>query len=117
MSIADESLRLTGLFEAELLTELMLRYWNHPRADEPAFRANLLESAAEILQMAVTGTSLIEDMKPENTNLVVALWCAEVNALDGRQEDSVAVFEERRKWTETIRRALPSCFCDPDLLP
>ena len=47
MSIARASLKLSGLFEAELLLELMLRYWNHPLADDRDFRNNLLENAAE----------------------------------------------------------------------
>lgn len=45
-SIAKACLQMTGLFEAELLTELMLRFWNHPLAEDEDFRSSLLEAAA-----------------------------------------------------------------------
>ena len=32
--IAQISLNFTGLYESELLVELMLRYWNHPNAND-----------------------------------------------------------------------------------
>jgi hypothetical protein len=54
MSIAEESLRMSGLFEAELLTELMMRHWNHPLANELEYRTALLETAAEILRLAIS---------------------------------------------------------------
>lgn len=116
MSIAEESFRYSGLFEAELLLELMMRYWNHPHADNTIFRTNLLETAVEVLRLAIAGTSSVEGVKPEKMNLVAAIWCAEVLALDGVQEDSIATAELRKQWTEKVRRAVPSCFCDPDML-
>ena len=39
MSIAKESLRMTGLFEAEVLVELMLRHWKHLLATDRDFCA------------------------------------------------------------------------------
>ncbi len=116
MTIAEESFRFSGLFEAELLLELMLRYWNHPRADDPLFRSNLLENAAEILRLAISGSSLVDGVAAEKMNLVAEIWCAEVSSLDGVQEDSVEVVDKRHRWTETLRRSVPSCFCEPDSL-
>ncbi len=116
MSLAEESLRITGLFEAELLVELMLRHWNKPHAENPTFRASLLESCAEILQLAVNGTSLIEGLKPEKMNLVAAAWCAEASALDHVEGETQEVIEQRHQWVDRLRRAVPSCFCDPKFL-
>jgi len=50
MAIADESLKYAGLFEAELLLELMLRHWSHPFASDANFRNELLETAVGVLQ-------------------------------------------------------------------
>ena len=49
-SVAKLSLQLTGLFEAEVLVELMLRQWKHPLADQTEFRDQLLEQAADVLR-------------------------------------------------------------------
>jgi hypothetical protein len=46
-SIAKACLRMTGLFEAELLTELILRHWGHPLASDGEYRSQLLEAAAQ----------------------------------------------------------------------
>ena len=116
MSLAEESLKLTGLFEAELLIELMLRHWNHPHAANPTFRASLLENSVEVLQLAVNGTSLIEGLKPDRMNLVAAVWCAEASALDRVEGESPRIIEQRKNWVDTVRRAVPSCFCDHELL-
>jgi hypothetical protein len=116
MSLAKESLKLTGLFEAELLIELMLRQWDHPHAANPVFRASLLENSAEVLQLAVNGTSLIEGLKPERMNLVAAIWCAEASALDRVEGEWPKTIEQRKIWVDAVRRAVPSCFCDPELL-
>ncbi|HEY2759871.1 MAG TPA: hypothetical protein VGI75_03990 [Pirellulales bacterium] len=116
MSIAEESLRMSGLFEAELLTELMMRHWNHPHANEPEYRTALLETASEILRLAISGTSAIDGVRSDKMNLVAALWCAEINFIDGFHEIDSANIEQRKAWTEAVRRAVPSCFCDPDFL-
>ena len=70
--IAKVSLDFTGLYESELLTELMLRFWNHPNADDADFRNTLLETAAEALRAAVAGQQLIEGLAPNQMNLVSA---------------------------------------------
>ena len=36
-TIAEASLEFTGLFEVEVLLELMLRFWGHPLADNRKF--------------------------------------------------------------------------------
>lgn len=116
MSVADESLRLTGLFEAELLVELMLRYWQHPYAENVAFRQDLLEAAAEVLKASLAGQRLLKEMSPENMNLVAAAWYAESSSLDAEPNHSSVDHTSRREWTERVRRSVPSCFCNPDLL-
>ncbi len=116
MSIAQESLRLTGLFEAELLVELMLRYWRHPYADDVGFRQDLLEAAAEVLKASVADQQLLQEIAPQNMSLVAAVWYAESSSLDAAASLSTANNNERREWTEMVRRSVPSCFCDPDLL-
>jgi len=120
MSIASLSLKLTGLYEAELLIELMLRYWKHPFADDVGFRSDLLENAAEALRMAVDGQSLILDVPAKKMNLVAAVWYVEWAALDAEGTGGLAgspQSNQRKEWLETVRRAVPSCFCSPDLLP
>jgi len=117
MSIARQSLKLTGLFEAELLVELMLRYWPHPLADDEFFRGDLLERAAEALQLAVRGTELISGLPGDKMNLVAAVWFAEKASLEAPDASSLPHVSAREDWLEAILRALPSCFCDPELLP
>ena len=115
-TIAELSLVFTGAFESELLTELMLRHWSHPLADEVDFRNHLLESAAEILGESVTGVRFIADLGPEHMNLVAALWLAESAMLENVGSLSIDQRADRETWLATVRRALPSCFCDPELL-
>jgi hypothetical protein len=114
-SIAKRSLKYTGLFEAELLVELMLRFWKHPLAGDADFRHDLLESAAQALRAAVAGQQLIQGLPPEAMNLVSAIWYAEWSAVTNTMQGKPAEGKGRRKWLETIRRSLPSCFCDPKL--
>lgn len=116
MSIAEESLRYAGLYEAELLLELMLRYWTHPFANDAYFRNQLLETAAGVLELAVSGTSVLSDVAAENMNLVAAIWAAEWSALERPGSDSLQSLEQRRVWLDTVRRAVPSCFCNPEML-
>ena len=115
-SIAKACLRFTGLFEAELLVELLLRYWKHPLADDREFRSALLEAAAEILQASVAGQRLFQDIHPRNVNLVAAIWYAESQATNDRSESKPAERKLRKKWLNSVLRAVPSCFCDPELL-
>lgn len=112
MSISEESLRCSGLFEAEVLVELMLRFWKHPFADDSDYRNDLLEGAAEALRAAVSGQQLIEGLQAEDTNLVAAIWYVEWNAV-ANEADMGSELPARRQWLDTVRRSLPSCFCDP----
>jgi hypothetical protein len=120
MSIASLSLRISGLFEAELLLELMLRHWQHPLANDPDFRNLILENAAEALRSAVSGQQLFDDVPAKKTNLVAAIWYAEWSSVNtehpGSQSDQI-LWASRKDWLDRVRRALPSCFCSPDLLP
>ncbi len=116
MTIAENSLNLTGLFEAELLVELMLRYWRHPLADDADFRQCLLEAAAGVLKASVHGQQLLEELPAQHMNLVAAVWYAEASSLDAEPNPSGEHYEKRREWSDTIRRAIPSCFCNPELL-
>ena len=114
-SIAEKSLDLCQLFEAELLLELMLRYWAHPRADDREFRSHLLETATEVLREAVGGASFIEGVVPSNMNFVAAVYYAETRSFE-ESADTPSAKKARQDWLATIGRSLPSCFCDPDLL-
>jgi hypothetical protein len=115
-SIARACLGLTGLFEAELLIELLLRFYEHPLAKDADFRASLLEGAAEALRASVSGQRLFDDLAPANVNFVAALWYAESLALSSSSDPVASEGDGRRKWLETIPRVLPSCFCDPKFL-
>lgn len=115
-SIAKACLRLTGLFEAELLTELLLRFWNHPQANDAEYRSALLEAASEVLRASIGGERLFEDLEPKNVNFVAAVWYAESVSVDEPGEATASERKLRRKWLNAVLRALPSCFCNPDLL-
>jgi hypothetical protein len=111
MSIAKRCLAFSGLFEAELLTELMLRYWNHPFAADADFRSELLERAASALRTCLAGQALMKDIPPLHMNFVAALWYAEWSDVEAGSQDP-----DRRQWLERVQKALPSCFCGPDRL-
>lgn len=115
-SVAKACLRFTGLFEAELLTELLLRYWHHPLADDADFRAALLESAAEILRVSAAGESLFADLKPQNVNFVAAVWHAESVSLAASGESNSDERAQREKWLASLLKSIPSCFCNPERL-
>src|SRR5687767_2128123 len=98
-SIAKACLRFTGLYEAELLVELLLRHWNHPQADDGVFRAALLEAAAEVLRASVDGERLFQEIKPQNVNFVAAVWYAESQAVESADlADSERKL--RREWLD-----------------
>ena len=115
-SNAKACLRFTGLFEAELLTELMLRYWDHPLADDREYRSALVEATAEVLRSSADGEKLFEDLKPQNVNFVAAMWYAETMTVDSPREVSAKERRLRQQWLDKIQRAIPSCFCNPDML-
>lgn len=116
MSIAKESLRMTGLFEAEVLVELMLRFWKHPLAENEEFRSQVLEVAVEALRAAAKGHQLIEELPAKDMNLIAAIWYVESVSLQADPQISKAEYRARKKWLRSIRHALPSCFCSADLL-
>jgi hypothetical protein len=112
-SIAERCFALTGLYEAELLIELMLRHWGHPKAGDSDFRNELLESAVEVLKSSIGGEELIEGIPPSQVNLVMAIWFAEWNSLNqGLGQEQAA----RREWLEKVKRSIPSCFSEQDAL-
>jgi len=115
-SIAKACLRLTGLFEAELLTELMLRYWDHPLADDAEYRNALLEATAEVLRASAEGEKLFDDLQPHNVNFVAAMCYAESLTVASPGEISAKERRLRKQWLTKVQKAIPSCFCNPDLL-
>ena len=115
-SIAKQSLRLTGCFEAELLVSLLLAKWQHPLANDNEFSLNLLESAAEVLRASVHGDRLFQEISPTNVNLIAALWYAEATTLSADPSIPSPERAAREAWLEALRRTIPSCFCEPDLL-
>jgi hypothetical protein len=115
-SIAERSLDLASLFEAEVFVRLMLKSWNHPLADDAEFANDLLEIAANALRDATQGTTIIEGLPAESTNFIAAIWYAEEGSLVA--ETNQTILEARLAWLAGVRRAVPSCFCDPsDLQP
>jgi hypothetical protein len=114
MSVAKKCLAFSGLFEAELLIELMLRYWSHPLAADEEFRNELLEGAAHVLRSCVGGHQALEDIPAKQMNFVAAVWYVEWRSLNDGADDPN---RRRRKWLEQLRQSLPSCFCPPDSLP
>jgi len=113
MSLAEQSLALSGLFEAEVLVELMLRYWRHPSAEDKDFRNELLEGAAAVLRSCVSGQKVLADIPAEQMSFIAAVWYVEWNALADTQDQK----GQRQAWLERVRKALPSCFCPPECLP
>ncbi len=114
MSVAKKCLAFSGLFEAELLVELMLRYWEHPLAADAEFRNSLLESACEVLRSSIAGQRFMEDIPPKHMNFVAAVWYVEWAALNSGEAEKKG---QRRKWLDRVHKAVPSCFCSPDSLP
>jgi hypothetical protein len=115
MSIADDSLRFCEMFEGELLTELMLRYWGHPLAADVEYRDGLVENAAKAIRMSLDGEKLVEGLRPAQMNFVAAVWYAEWAGLQGSSpEIPAAEFRQREAWLAALRRAVPCCFCNQE---
>lgn len=113
-SIAQMSLTLAGLFEAEVLTELLLWRWNHPLRNDAEFRNNLLEDAAAALRRAIGGERLFGSVPASQTNLIAAIYYAEWTSLSDCGADPGGA---RQRWLDQLRRSLPSCFCPQEDLP
>jgi len=112
-STAERCLQMTGLFEAEALVRLMLMRWDHPFANDPDFASNLLEDASQILRESIQGERVLDGVSPEDVNLIAAIWCAEHRVVDPGRDDPDTL-GAREAWLKAVRRAMPSCFCDPD---
>ena len=113
-SIAEQSLAVAVLFEAEVLTELLLWRWDHPLKNDVDFREGLLEDAAAVLRRAVSGEKFIESVPGTEMNLIAAIWYVEWSWLASGDRDSNGA---RRRWLDDVRRAIPSCFCSQSDLP
>ena len=107
------------MFEGELLTELMLRYWQHPLAEDAEFRNDLIENATKALRLSIEGNNLIEGLPPEYISFIAALWYAEWSSLQNASAEEIpeSVLQKREACLRALRRAVPSCFCNPDDLP
>jgi hypothetical protein len=113
MSIAKNALRLASFFEAEVLVNLMLRFWKHPQYEKPGYASVLLDTASEVLLASSKGEKLIEDMKPADVNLIAAIVYAETSTLAGDPSIDRKDRMARQRWIAKVRRALPSCFTNP----
>lgn len=118
MSTANDSLRFCQMFEGELLTELMLRYWEHPLAEDAEYRNGLIENAAKAIRMSMDGERLMEGLQPSQMNFVAAVWYAEWTSLQSTSSEiPAAELHQREAWLKAVRGAVPSCFCDQNDLP
>ncbi len=115
MSVVQTAYTFCSSFEGELLLELMLKYWYHPLCEDADFRNQLLESAAEVLKASMDGEHLLEDVPPEQVNFVAAVYYAESSSTQSLATHVASEqIEARLRWLETVRRTLPSCFCDQE---
>ena len=113
-SIAENSLAAAGLFEAEVLTELLLWRWDHPLKHDAEFRNNLLEDATTALRRAIAGEQFIESVPAAEMNLIAAIYYVEWNSISNGDGGP---YVARRQWLDHVRRSLPSCFCSQADLP
>ena len=103
-------LAFAQLFEAELLVELLLRYWKHPFGDDKSYRQALLHQTTEVLEDSVRGNQLMEEIPPAQMNFVAALWYVEWLSVETNPGDENSTL--RKDWLDAIRKSLPSCFCN-----
>jgi hypothetical protein len=87
----------------------MLRHWDHPFANDPDFRDQVLEAAVEWLKASVDGKVLMDGIPADEMNLVLAIWYAEWSSVQAGDDDEIP---KRAHWLEAVRHAIPSCFCD-----
>jgi hypothetical protein len=116
MTAAETALTFTGTFEAEVLVELMLRFWKHPLANDADFRNVLLESAAEALRASIAGQVLIEGLNANEMNLIAAIWYVEWSDVSMSVADDDQSTNDRHNWLDAVRHALPSCFTNAEFL-
>jgi len=112
---AKQCLAICPLFEAELLLQLMLTHWRHPFADVESFRQDLLESATELLTRASDESCteiFIEGLPTQELNFVAAVWYSEWCSVNDDENER----KPREVWLNSIRKALPSCFCSTGFL-
>jgi hypothetical protein len=102
------------MFEAEVLTELLLWRWEHPFKNDREFCENLLGNAATALRHAVAGEQLIDTVPAAETNLIAAIYYVEWCSISSGEADTDGT---RRQWLDHVRRSLPSCFCAQSDLP
>ena len=105
------------MFEAEVLLELMFRYWDHPLADDAEFRNDNLEKAAQVLIDAKDGVAVMKEVSAQEMNFIAAVWYVEWATVESAwagmtDEQRIA----RREWLNRIRHVFPSCFCDQSRL-
>ena len=111
MTNVERALVLANSFEAEVFVHLLLGRWNHPLTDDADFRESLLESATLAIRASMDGESLLEPLKSQDLNFIAALWFAEWSTLQSLVKIPFCV--ELQGWLDSLRRSLPSCFCDP----
>ena len=117
MAIVDDALKFCSTFEAEVLLEMMLRYWRHPLEADADFRNDLLEKATEVLSMAQAGTCFLEDIPCAHMNFIAAIWYIEWAAMEAKaNEISEDERQVRVEWLNQVRCELPSCFVDQNNL-
>ena len=113
---AGQCYALCSLFESELLLRLMMQNWNHPFAEDESSRNGLLESATELLMTAADDSCsqiFIEGLPTNEMNFVSAVWYVEWSSA---QDDAPEERSSRQQWLDNVRKSLPSCFCDTELL-
>ncbi len=113
-SLPSLLLQFSGTVEYELLVRLCLKQWEHLHADDVEYCNSLLESATEVLREASIGQQHLASVPPQSMNLVAAMWCVESIAEQDSVLEPVLESDSRREWLAGIKRALPSCFCDPE---
>lgn len=108
-NLARRCLAICPLFKAELLLQLMLQAWGHSFVNMENFRPELLKSATELLTVASQESCtevFIENLAPQEMNLVSALWYSEWCAAQDDPEER----DPRQQWLNDVRRAFPRVF-------
>lgn len=113
-SLPNLLLKLSGTFEFELLVRLVLANWGHPHANDSGYCDGVMENAVEILRSAESGMRFFDELEPGQMNLVASVWYSEsISDESMLSHESDEVRNAREAWLTDVRRALPSCFCNP----